>query len=151
MAKSIPDSNAGAPQAATGEARGVAAAARTQRFRVDEVLREIGRRGRLSSHGAPIAWGLCGFLIGGIFWHHIGVWGFLGAVVLKEPAVSVVARQQPVIVARQRVQPVVLPNCTVLVLDRSTGETSSVSCPDLLPVFEEARRGRQDLALAEIR
>lgn len=129
----------------------MAAAARAQRFRVDEVLHEIGRRGRLSSRATPIAWGFCGFLIGAIFWHLIGVWGFLGAVVLKEPAMSVVARQQPVMVARQRaVEPAALPNCTVLVLDRSTGQTTSVSCPEHLPVFEEARHGRQDLALAEI-
>ena len=132
----------------------MAATAPAQRFRIDEVLHEIGRRGRLSARGAPIAWGLCGFLIGAIFWHLIGVWGFLGAVVLKvpEPAVSVVARQHPVMVARQRaVESAAQPNCTVLVLDRSTGQTTSVSCPEHLPVFEEARRGRQDLALAEIR
>ena len=150
----MPGSNAGAPQATAVEVGGVSAALRARRFRVDELLQEIGRRGRLSSRGGPIAWGFCGFLIGAIFWHLIGVWGFLGAVVLKvpDPAVSVVARQQPVMVARQRaVEPAALPNCTVLVLDRSTGQTSSVSCPERLPVFEEARRGRQDLALVQLR
>jgi hypothetical protein len=154
MSKSIPGSNAGAPEAAAAGVRRLSAVARAHRFRVDEVLHEIGRRGGLSSRGAPIAWGLCGFLIGAIFWHLIGVWGFLGAVVLKAPATadSVVAWQQPVIVARQRaVEPAALPNCTVLVLDRSTGQTTSVSCPEHLPMFEEARRGRQDLAFVQLR
>jgi hypothetical protein len=144
MSKSILDSSAGALQAA---------ATRAQRFGVDGLLREIGRRGRLSSLGAPIAWGLGGFLIGAIFWHLIGFWGFLSAVVLKGPetAVSVVTRQQPVMVARQEgIQPATLPNCTVLVLDRSTGLTSAVPCPEHLPLLEEARRGRQDLVLAEL-
>lgn len=152
MSKSHPDSNAGAPRAAAVAVRGASAAARIQRFRVDEVLREIGRRGRLSSHAAPIAWGLGGFLVGAIFWHVIGFWGFLGTVVLKGPetAVSVVTRQQPVVVARQQiVESAILPNCTVLVLDRSTGRTSSVPCPEQLPMLEEARSHRQDLAFAE--
>lgn len=123
-------------------------------FRVDELLYEIGRRGSLSSRVVPIASGLCGFLIGAIFWHLIGVWAFLGAVVLKvqETPVSVVARQQPVTVARQRVvEPAVLPNCTVLVLDRSTGQTYSISCSERRPMFEQARRGRQDLAFVKLR
>ena len=132
----------------------MSAVARAHRFRVDEVLHEIGRRGRLSSRWAPIAWGLCGFLIGAVFWHLIGVWGFLGAVVLKvqEAPVSVVARQQSVMVVRQpAVEPAALPNCTVLVLDRSTGQTYSISCPEHLPMLEEARRGRQDLAFVQFR
>ncbi|MEO8650975.1 MAG: hypothetical protein ABI391_01655 [Hyphomicrobiaceae bacterium] len=119
---------------------------------MDEVLREIGRRGLLSTHGAPIAWGLGGFLVGAIFWHLIGFWGFLGTVVLKGPetAVSVVTRQQPVFVVRRlAVVPAILPNCTVLVLDRSTGQTSSVPCPEQLPMLEEAQSHRQDLAFAD--
>jgi hypothetical protein len=153
MSKSISDSNASMPRRAATGASGLATALRAQRFRVDEVLREIGRRGRLASYGTPIAWGLGGFLIGAVFWHLIGVWGFLGAVVLKEPdaKVSVVIRQQPVAEARQEaVQPAFLPNCTVLVLDRSTGVTTSVPCPERMPLLEEARYGRQDLALAEL-
>ena len=154
MSKSIPGSIANAPQAAAVGLRKAPAVARAQRFRVDEVLREIGRRGRLWSRAVPIAWGLGGFLIGAIFWHHIGVWGFLGTVVLKGPetAVSVVSREQPVMVARRpAVEPAFLPNCTVLVLDRSSGLTYSVPCPEHLPMLEEARSHRQDLALAETR
>jgi hypothetical protein len=152
MSKSHSDSNAGTMRTAALMARGASMAARVQRFRVDEVLREIGRRGRLSTHAAPIAWGLGGFLVGAIFWHLIGFWGFLGSVVLNGPetAVSVVTRQQPVVVARrQAVEPAILPNCTVLALDRSTGRTSSVPCPEHMPMLEEARSHRQDLAFAD--
>jgi hypothetical protein len=153
MSKSISGSNAVAPQEAGVEARGILASARAHRFRVDEVLHEIGRGG-LSSRAATTAWGLSGFLIGAILWHVIGVWGFLGAVVLKAPAtpVSVVEQQQPMTVARRpAVEPAAVPNCTVLVLDRSTGQTTSVSCLEHLPLFEEARRGRQDLALVQLK
>lgn len=154
MSKSIHVPIASAAQAAAAKARGALAAARAQRFRVDEVLREIGRRGLLGSRAVPVAWGLGGFVIGAIFWHQIGVWGFLGTVVLKGPetAVSVVSREHPVTVARQRVvEPAFLPNCTVLVLNRSSGLTSSVPCPEHLPMLEEARSRRQDLALADTR
>lgn len=155
MSKSIHDSDAGAGQAAAVDVRETSATG-AYRFRVDELLREIGRRGRLSSLGTPIAWGLGGFLIGAIFWHLIGFWGFLSTVVLKGPdtAVSVVARQQPILATRQQaIQPATLPNCTVLVLDRSTGLTFAVPCPEHMPMLEEARRDRQglqDLALAEL-
>jgi hypothetical protein len=153
MSKSILDSSGSALQAAADSVREMPFLARVRRFGVDGLLREIGRRGRLLGLGAPIAWGLGGFLIGAIFWHLIGFWSFLSAVVLKGPdtTMSVVIRQQPVIVARQQaVRPATLPNCTVLVLDRSTGLTSGVPCPEHVPMLEEARRGRQNLALAEL-
>jgi len=152
MSDAIPDSRKSAPRAAAGESRGLLTSARSQRFRVDDLLREIGRRGRLSSRATPIAWGLGGFLIGAMFWHVIGFWGVLSTVVLKGPetAVSVVVRQQPV----DPPLPVVratLPNCTALALDRSRGQTYSVPCHDHLPQLEEARFGRQDLVVAEAR
>lgn len=123
--------------------RGAPAAARRHRFRVDELLHEIGWRGRLWLRVAPIVWGVGGFLIGVVFWYLIGVWGFLNTVVLKGPGnpVSVVARQHVV-------QPATLPNCTVLALNRATGLTSSIPCPEQFPLLEEARSRRQDLALA---
>jgi hypothetical protein len=146
MSTLIHDSNVRAVQAVDVVMRGAPAAARRRRFRVDELLHEIGWRGRLWFRVAPLVWGAGGFLIGATFWHLIGVWGFLGTVVLKGPEVpvSIVARQQ-------MVQPATLPNCTVLVLDRLTGLTSSVPCPEHLPLLEEARSHRQDLALAQTR
>lgn len=102
-------------------------------------------RGPLSSFAAPYAWGLGGFLIGAMFWHFIGVWSFFSTVVLNapEPQISVVARPA--------VLPVTHPNCTVLALNRATGQTYSVPCAENVPVLEEARIGRQDFAAAQIR
>lgn len=114
------------------------------RHRLDDLVREIGGRGRLRAHAAPLAWGFGGFLIGAIFWHAIGFWGFLGEVILKspEPRVSVVARTAP---------PSSLPNCTALAIDRATGRTRSIPCAETLPLHEEAGLGRQDLAFVEPR
>jgi hypothetical protein len=117
-----------------------------QRYRVDELFREIGRRGRIYARLAPYAWGLGGFLIGAIFWHAVGFWGVLGAAVLDGPeasAVSVVARPAEVAAG--------VPNCTVLALNRSTGRTYSVPCPEPMPAFDEARGERQDFAAAPAR
>jgi hypothetical protein len=107
-------------------------------------VREIGGRGRLRAHAAPLAWGFGGFLIGAIFWHAIGFWGFLGEVILKspDPRVSVVARTTP---------PSSLPNCTALAIDRATGRTRSIPCAETAPLHEEAGLGRQDLAFVQAR
>ncbi len=114
---------------------------RQPRHRLDDLVREIGGRGIFGGRAAPLAWGFAGFLIGAIFWHVIGFWGFLSEAVLEapEPQVSVVARE---------VKPAVPPNCTTLALNRATGETTSVPCADQTPLLEEARMGRHDLALA---
>jgi hypothetical protein len=86
-------------------------------------------------------WGFGGFLIGAIFWHAIGFWGFIGEVVLKGPDlhVTTVARAAP---------PATPANCTTLALNRATGETTSVPCAEQMPLLEEARIGQQDLAFA---
>jgi hypothetical protein len=101
---------------------------------------------RLSSRATPLAWGGAGFLIGASFWHVIGVWGVLGTVVLTESEAAVPAVPHPIVMADTG-----LPNCTDLVLDRSTGQTRSVPCTETMPLLEEARHGRQDLAFADLR
>jgi hypothetical protein len=115
------------------------------RNRLDELFREVGRRGRLWSRAAPAAWAFGGFLIGAMFWHAFGVWGLLSSVVPRghEVSASVVARPAPA--------PAVLANCTALALDRATGQTYSVPCPDTMPAIEEASGGRRDFAAAEPR
>lgn len=120
------------------------AAERGVRYRVDEMLREIGKRGRFSSRLRPFAWGFGGFLIGAIFWHMIGFWGFLSAVVLKGPEAGVSVISRPVVV------PAGLPNCTGLALNRTTGRTTSVPCPEPMPAFDEARARRQNLAAVDM-
>jgi len=103
-------------------------------------MHEIGGRGFFGGRTELLAWGFCGFLIGAVFWHAIGVWGVLGEAILlrTETKVSVVARLGP---------PAKLPNCTTLALDRATGRTTSVPCPKQMPLHEEAGTARrQDLA-----
>jgi len=114
------------------------------RHRLDDLVREIGGRGRFRARAAPLAWGFGGFLIGAIFWHAIGFWGFLGEVILKgsEPQASVVARTA---------LPASVPNCTALAIDRTTGRTRSIPCAEALHLHEEASVGRQDLAFVEPR
>lgn len=111
-----------------------------QRYRVDELFREIGRRGRIYARLTPYAWGLGGFLIGAIFWHFVGFWGFLGATVLNRPEAPVT------VVARPAQVPAGVSNCTVLALNRSTGRTYSIPCPEPMPAFDEASSERQDFA-----
>ncbi|MBN9277657.1 MAG: hypothetical protein J0I57_08480 [Hyphomicrobium sp.] len=113
------------------------------RHRLDDLVREIGRGGFFGRRAAPLVWGFAGFLIGAMFWHVIGFWGFLSDVVLKgpEPQASVVVNEAPT---------AMLPNCTTLALNRATGMTTSVPCIEQMPLLEEARIGRQDLAFAEM-
>lgn len=113
--------------------------------RLDDLVREVGGRRLLGPRAVLLAWGFGGFLIGAIFWHFIGFWGFLNEAVLKSPEarVSVVARVVP---------PAKLPNCTTLALNRATGRTMSVPCPERMPLLEEAGiTGRRDLAFAGVR
>ena len=138
----------GSPPSVGGEASGpampVGRPAEGRRHRIDDLVREIGGRTALGPRAAPFIWGFGGFLIGAAFWHLIGFWGFLSTVVLKgpEPQVSVVARQA---------DPAMLRNCTDLALNRSTGQTYAVPCAEQVPVLQEARLGRQDLAYAHVR
>lgn len=99
----------------------------------------------LSAQTMPLVWGGAGFLIGASFWHVIGVWGVLGTVVLAEPEAPMPAIPDAVMVAMTG-----LPNCTDLLLDRATGQTRSVPCTETMPMLEEARLGRQDLAFADL-
>jgi hypothetical protein len=112
--------------------------------RLDDLMREVSGRGMFGARATLIGWGFCGFLIGALFWHAIGFWDVIGDAVLQRPEakVSIVARLA---------LPARPPNCTMLVLDRSTGRTSSVPCTEQTPVLEEAALRRSKLIVAEAR
>lgn len=86
----------------------------------------VGRR-------AALVWGGCGFLVGAVFWHAIGFWGFVSAIVLNGPA------SEERVVAQSGLA------CVELVLDRSSGQTTTAECPFDTVILAEGRRAeRQD-------
>lgn len=86
------------------------------------------------SGGSVAASAALGFLVGAVFWHFVGFWGFVREVVLKgpEPEVSRVAQTGP--------------QCTALVLDRASGHVRIDACPADAPwLIEAPGGGRGDL------
>ncbi len=83
--------------------------------------------------GPAIASGVLGFLVGALFWHLIGFWGFVHDVVLKGPVVTRAAQQSG-------------PACTELVYDRETRITRAVPCPQTAPLLAEVEKSREDFA-----
>ncbi|MFM9940843.1 MAG: hypothetical protein ACKVP7_15270 [Hyphomicrobiaceae bacterium] len=80
-----------------------------------------------------MAWGIAGFLIGAIFWHFIGFWGFVSDIVLK-------GRPQDSRIVAQTGS-----DCTELALDRATGVIHATACPIHAPQLAEvARSDRED-------
>lgn len=97
-----------------------------------------------SGAGAALIWGGSGFIVGAIFWHAIGFWDFMTAVVLgdqesrrRQPEASnswstqVIVTPTPGRSAARRT--VVAGNCISLAIDRSKGETTTKPCPAILP------------------
>jgi len=64
-----------------------------------------------------IAWGGLGFLIGAVFWHFIGFWGFVSDIVLRGHP-----EDARIIAQTGR-------DCTELALDRNDGGVKSLACP----------------------
>ena len=91
-----------------------------------------------SGHDAPsrlatLSWGLAGFIIGAVFWHFIGFWGFVNDIVLK-------GRPDDGRIVAQAGQ-----DCTEAWRDRATGEVKLIACPLHAPQMAEmASRGRED-------
>lgn len=81
-----------------------------------------------------LGWGVMGFLVGAVFWHFVGFWGFVSSVVLRgaPPRVHIVEQAGP--------------DCVELRRDAATGEVAAVRCPDVAPLLVEAARGREDNA-----
>lgn len=94
--------------------------------------------------GTALIWGGSGFIVGAIFWHTIGFWDFMTAVILGSPesrhrqpdaangwSTHVIATPTPGRSPSKR--PVVAGNCTTLAIDRTKGATASKPCPAILP------------------
>ncbi len=75
---------------------------------------------------SPALWGLLGFVIGAVFWHFIGFWGFVSDVVFNGPAP---------LEARYIEQ--TGPRCIELVFDRTAGVTRGQSCAVDAPLLDE--------------
>ncbi len=77
---------------------------------------------------AVAAWGALGFVVGAVFWHFIGFWGFVSDVVLRgHPDDTRVIAQTG-------------RDCTELMLDRETGLVKSIACPLHTQVLPEGTR-----------
>lgn len=81
-----------------------------------------------------LGWGAMGFLVGAVFWHFVGFWGFVSTVVLS-------GGPRPVHIVEQAG-----PDCVDLRRDAITGEVTALRCPDVAPLLVEAARGREDNA-----
>lgn len=83
-----------------------------------------------------LGWSVIGFLLGAVFWHFVGFWGFVSDVVLAGHSAVVIADKAPPAAgadswaAKTEVATAVLPasSCISLALDRRTGRTSAVAC-----------------------
>lgn len=74
----------------------------------------------------PIAWGIAGFVIGAVFWHSIGFWGFVERIVYKgrpDEAAHYVAQTGP--------------ECVSLSLDAETRALVATECPLDAPLLNE--------------
>lgn len=89
-----------------------------------------------------LGWALCGFLIGAVFWHFVGFWSFVTTIVLKGP--ETIQEGAPVVTHR-------VANCTMLVLDRRHGGTTSEPCSDIPLRLEARSTGRGDRAVVALR
>jgi hypothetical protein len=105
-----------------------------------------------------LAWCTAGFLAGAAFWHFVGFWGFISAVVLGGPdperelfsarPISIVSPKgsdlAPTLAGKARVGSA----CVALALDRVSGQTRRVPCESQAPVLPHVpTAGREDLAL----
>lgn len=75
---------------------------------------------------AGLGWGFSGFVIGAVFWHFIGFWGFIEKVVYNgrtDDASHYVAQTGS--------------DCTTLVLDRQSGATVATPCDADMPLLNE--------------
>lgn len=73
-----------------------------------------------------VGWGVMGFLIGAVFWHFIGFWGFVSEIVFVGSSVR-----------DERLVEQTGPLCVQLVLDRASGQVLDEACPSDTPFLNE--------------
>lgn len=114
-------------------------------------------RPRREGFGAALLWGGSGFLIGAVFWHFIGFWDFMSAVVLGDQeakrraqegggswAVRIFVPHSPARGASAKKGPAVAATCTSVALDRPSGHTVAKPCPPILPTAPAAIAAKSD-------
>jgi hypothetical protein len=111
---------------------------------------------RLVDRFGGFGWTAVGFLLGAIFWHFVGFWGFVAQVVLAENPAPRVAEQAQVLEVAERGQWVqtaeaaqaFAPACVTLYLDRATGRTTAIACDGRSEAAftTDAHPGREDRA-----
>ncbi len=101
-----------------------------------------------------LGYALLGFFLGAIFWHFVGFWDFVGQLMFKGATTGTeIVQGPPVIKLRERVSGAsaitlvaASDTCTMLQLDRATGETLAVPCAgEPLPLRSIKAARREDL------
>ncbi|MDQ8699441.1 hypothetical protein [Hyphomicrobium sp. LHD-15] len=100
-----------------------------------------------------LGWSVIGFVVGAVFWHFVGFWGFVANVVLAGGGIaSSASSAHPAHVERRanwvqvaEASTTAPAACTMLFLDRQTGLTSAHACEsDHPPLPADSFEGRED-------
>jgi hypothetical protein len=121
------------------------ASSNAQGRRLDAVRRTLDGIGGLG-------WSVIGFVVGAVFWHFVGFWGFVANVVLAGGIAGPASSAHPVHVEQRadwvrvaEASATVPAACTMLFLDRQTGLTSAHACEsDHPPLPADSFEGRED-------
>lgn len=105
-----------------------------------------------------LGWSVIGFVVGAVFWHFIGFWGFVTNVVLAGGAASTAVERahaslgaRGVLVQAAAASPAAVSahTCTNLVLDRRSGTTVAKPCVGVFPPLPaDSFQGREDRVAA---
>lgn len=114
---------------------------------------------RWSEVTSAIVWGGGGFVVGAVFWHVIGFWSFMSAVVLGDAdsrrnavdgqrgwSTQVIGPPSHLRATARRSTP---SSCTVLAIDRPTGLTTAKPCPTVPPPVVAQDTQKADRLLLE--
>lgn len=127
------------------------------RERLDDATRALDGIGGLG-------WSVIGFVVGAVFWHFIGFWGFVANVVLAggpptaaeglaaaSGARSVIAQAAATGPTATGPTAVSAHTCTNLVLDRRSGTTVARACVGVFPPLPaDSFEGREDRVAAAV-